>query len=300
MARRLALLSAALVALVVAVATVAAMLDGQRPVLIETASEPRDVRLVADVEKPRYLATRRMLEVILLNEGRSPLQIERLQLRAQHFTRRPPTVRDARLQPGVRVDMPISYGRVRCAPAPTPAGAEPSVVVHVRGADGHLRAVPLAVPTPNEVLDRLRDDECETREIRRAVDVGFGSSWAPTATADDAAVRGSLLLRRRATSRPVTLLEVAGTVIFDLRTVPRRSVPFARMAPGVRSVDIPIEISAARCDAHALTESKKTFRFPLWVNLGDDPEHYLEIEPHGHGRRLLDELLKACAPGADD
>ena len=57
---------------------------------------------------------------------------------------------------------------------------------------------------------------------------------------------------------------------------------------------IAVTVKAARCEPHALAESKKTWRFPVWVVVGDEPEPYLEMEPQGASRRLLDQLMRAC------
>ncbi|MPZ87856.1 MAG: hypothetical protein GEU81_07230 [Nitriliruptorales bacterium] len=94
----------------------------------------------------------------------------------------------------------------------------------------------------------------------------------------------------------MTVVDVGGTVIFTIRTVSELPKPLLRLDPATESAEIPVEISASRCDAHALTESKKSFVFPMWVSLGEAPEQYLEIEPEGDSRRLLEQLLDECRP----
>jgi hypothetical protein len=46
-----------------------------------------------------------------------------------------------------------------------------------------------------------------------------------------------------------------------------------------------------------MAESKKTYRFPIWVAVGDTPGVYVEIEPTGDGRALMERMLSECANG---
>ncbi len=305
--RRVALFAVVLVALGVGVAALAGGLQPDEGLTPQTSSPktavadapPSDAGLVAEVEKPRYLATRPMLQVIRRNAGTSPAQVERLQLVTPGFAPRTPTVRDATLPPGRRVDIPIAYGRARCDASAAASPDEPLIMVQVRGEESEVRELRVPLPQPNETLDRLQDIACRQRAVRQGLDLGFGGPWTAGEAAGDATVRGSLVIRRRGSDEPVTVGAVGSNVNFTLRAAAEPPAPLVRMDPATRSARVPVEITASRCDAHAMADSKKMFLFPVWVTLGDDPEQYLEISPEGRGRRMLEELIQACVAGRD-
>lgn len=105
------------------------------------------------VERPRYLATQRRVEVVLRNAGESTVEVVALQLDVPAFEPVPATRRDASVAPGQRVDVPIDYGAVRCDHASTRGGG--SLVLTLLGARGgttdaraDLPAAPRVVTSP--------------------------------------------------------------------------------------------------------------------------------------------------------
>jgi hypothetical protein len=278
----------ALVTLVVPAMLTAGCATGQEPPPAPEAP-PAPEGLTATVEQSRSFALRHMLQVVLDNGGSEPVEVTRLQLVADEFEAVPPTVRDAVVEPGRRVSMPIDYGVARCD---APSSAAPAVVVQVEGAD-----VSLPLPNPDELLTRLHASECGQRAVAEAVEIVFGPTWTPSPEPDDMVLRGSLIFRRLSPGEEVTLEQMAGTVIFDLRAPPEVSPPLLRLDPGTSEAELAIDVSADRCDPHALIESKRSFLFPLWVSLDGAEPQYVIAEPQGEARRALDELLAQCAQG---
>ncbi len=308
--RRLAgvVLTAVLVCCGLTVVVLTSTADGRGSASVPSPPAPPSAAeaptLVVDVEKPRYLVVERMVEVIVVNEGASPVRVEQIQLFGSLFDPRPPIGKDTLLQPEERKDLKVSYGRVRCG-RQAPSSPEPFVRMRVRASDGSQSQARLALPSPNPTLQRLHDTECGLLALREAVHVGYAQAWTRTGNTEGDA-QGTLVLRRRASREPITLTGVGGNVIFTVTPLepnpddspqrPQRSPqrPLATLRPGDRRITVPVTVEASRCDAHAVADSKKTFLLPLWLRVGAAEEQYLEVEVTGRGRQLLTDVISDC------
>ncbi len=271
--------------------------------------------LVVDVEKPRYLVAERMVEVIVVNKGASPVRVEQIQLFGRLFKAQPPIAKDTLLQPDERKDLKVGYGRVRCR-RQAPTSSEPFVRLRVRASDGNQSRARLALPSPSPTLQRLHDTECGLLALGEAVQVRYGPGWTRAGRGYRDA-RGRLVLRRRASREPIVLTAVGGNVIFTVtahvddspqrpqrdpqrpqrdpqrpQRDPQRALAILR--PGDERLTVPVAVAASRCDAHAVADSKKTFLLPLWLRVGAAEEQYLEVEVTGRGRRLLTDVISDC------
>ena len=257
--------------------------------------------LVVDVEKPRYLVAERMVEVIVVNKGASPVRVEQIQLFGRLFKAQPPIAKDTLLQPDERKDLKVGYGRVRCR-RQVPTSSEPFVRLRVRASDGNQSRARLALPSPSPTLQRLHDTECGLLALGEAVQVRYGAGWTRAGRGYRDA-RGRLVLRRRASREPIVLTAVGGNVIFTVtahvddspqrpQRDPQRALAILR--PGDERLTVPVAVAASRCDAHAVADSKKTFLLPLWLRVGAAEEQYLEVEVTGRGRRLLTDVISDC------
>ncbi|CAN5871450.1 hypothetical protein BH20ACT7_BH20ACT7_19020 [soil metagenome] len=264
--------------------------------------------LVVDVEKPRYLVAERMVEVIVVNKGASPVRVEQIQLFGRLFKAQPPIAKDTLLQPDERKDLKVGYGRVRCR-RQAPTSSEPFVRLRVRASDGNQSRARLALPSPSPTLQRLHDTECGLLALGEAVQVRYGPGWTRAGRGYRDA-RGRLVLRRRASREPIVLTAVGGNVIFTVtahvddspqrpqrdpqrpQREPQRALAILR--PGDERLTVPVAVAASRCDAHAVADSKKTFLLPLWLRVGAAEEQYLEVEVTGRGRRLLTDVISDC------
>ncbi len=232
----------------------------------------------------RAFAARRMLQVRLRNDGDQPVRIERFDLRTGRFAPAGPVARDTEIAPGRRLFVPLPYGEARCdAPAEGPV-----LAVRARVGDGPPGDADLALPAPDPLLERLHGRECAQAALREQFDIAFAPEW----TADGDVLRGTLVVARRGTGgEAVTVAGISGNVLYTLRAVPP---PPAVLAPDAARLELPVEITLARCEAHALIEAKLRHRFPLWAGAGDRPADPLTVEAEGEGRRQLDDLLARC------
>lgn len=246
--------------------------------------------LAVSLEQGRSFAARHLIEVVIRNIAAQPVPIQETGLDSPLFVRLPRTPREVVLAPGARVDLPIEYGAALCDAAPAGSAVQLRI-----DESGQSRDLLLELPDPEPLLARLHVQECTQQAIAAAVTVEFGPTWERTG---DTTMVGSLVLRRRSSAEPVSVSQIAGTVVFSLRVVPERLPPLLELPPESAVAELPIEVTAARCDTHALVESKRSFLFPVWVTVGEFLEQPLTIEAEGDARRLLDELLLACLAAA--
>ena len=254
----------------------------------ETSAES----LKVSVERPRYLAARRMIEVILVNEGGSGVTVETLQLDSPLFEHTEPTRRSGGgvvLDAAQRVDVPVPYGKANCESAP---GAE-----HVRlQVAGKTERLPII--GGRDDLARLREEECNRAAIAAAADIGFGAQWKRVGAPDEYTFQLPLMIRRRgASGARVTIETVAGSVIFSLGTLDPERDPVLVLGADQARASVSVRVRASRCDPHAVAESKKSFRFPMYVALGKAQAQYVEVEAKGAVRRVLERTVAQCAAG---
>lgn len=252
------------------------------PASVPPAAAPQ---LAAEVKQYRADIAPRRLSVAVTNAGDSPVVVTGVQLTAAGFEPVPASEVEVELAPGDRTDVKVPYGTARCDGA---AGADQAVVA-VRGA-GELR---LDVPEGNGLLERLRSRDCAEQALRTAVDLRLSDAW----TLVGAELQGALVLERRAGEEPVTVVEPGGNVLFTIRP-PEPAVPLGVLEPGAERVELPLRVTATRCDGHALAESKRSYVFAFFTTVGDGPPHLTATTADEALQRQLDRLaLDTCRPG---
>ena len=235
------------------------------------------------LEQSRDNENRHLLQVVLTNDGQTPVEVVRLQLRAAGWTQVAPTARTDVVRPGRRLAFPVEYGTAVCGRD----GASTVVVGH-RTADG-LREAELAVPDDDPLLARLHRRECDLRALGEAVEVAFDDgSWRRRGDV----ASGRLVVRGTGDGAPVTVDAVEGTVVFTLR--PGAALPVTATSGGAQ---VPVTVTASRCDAHALIESKRSYDFPYVARRGGGEPLSVTVRPGPRGVALLERLLAdVCAP----
>lgn len=139
-------------------------------------------------------------------------------------------------------------------------------------------------------LTRLWRTTCNQRRIRHAAAVSYGDSWTEEGTGLGAKLHGRLLLTRRDEKEAVTVDQVQGSVLFELRT------PGGTMLPaGASRASLPLDISPGRCDQHGRTQSTGSFVFRVWLKLADGEPLAEVVQPTKRQQdRLLAFLDHAC------
>jgi hypothetical protein len=247
------------------------------------SAEPVD--LVVDVALTRAAQALGVLHVQLSTLGDTPVEVRSLELRDARFSAVDATPKSTTVEPGGRpVLTPMDYGEVVCEDVTGPA----RLAVTVDTAGGVQELVLPVEHDGQEALTRLHESACRERAVGEAATIRFGDDWEPT---DPAVARGRIVVERAASDDEIVIAQAEGTVILSLTVLDGPDEEVLTLAPGQRSAEVAVEVSAARCDPHALIESKRTYSFPLWVRVGDTPTTYLTLEPDGPARAVMEGLL---------
>lgn len=187
------------------------------------------------------------------------------------------------------IDLRYRLPRAVCS---TSAGSSPAYAVVTTP----RRTIRRAMPAEGvRFLTRLWRTTCNERRIRRAATISFAASnrWTEAGRALGAVLHARLLLTRRATAVSVSVDQVQGSVLFDLRT------PGGTMLPaGASQVSLPLDISPGRCDQHGRSQSQQTFVWRVWLKLADGEPIAQLVEPDLRQQaRLLAFLDHACGKG---
>ncbi len=233
---------------------------------------PQPPPLEVSLTQGRRTQGTRTIQVKVGNAGTGPVAIERVGLEVPGFEASEPVAKDSRVQPGVRVDLPVTLGEARCGGETASGAGEPVVSLRVRpdGAQPQDLQVPLEATW---VLDDLLADECARQAVEEAVDLRFGPTW----TREGTTLHGAIEMHRRDSDERIALTGLGGSILYNVRPVPEGVDPLLVLEPGADRAELPIALTVARCDGHSLSESKRSFVFELWVRLGDAPERYVTL-----------------------
>jgi hypothetical protein len=251
----------------------------------QAAPEP-ELRLRATAEQWRQDEVARQLAIALHNDGDKPVWISRVEPDLPSFEGEAPVDTPALLPPhGLRVDVTVPYGTGGCV-----AAAEPSYVTVVARVEGDTRTqrVRLALPHPDELLNRLLADDCAAETVRRSVALRFGD-WTDLG-ADG--VRGSLVVERTAaaTAARAQLHSFDGNVMYRLAY--RQATPLAEVTAAAPVATLPVVVTPLRCDLHAFAEVKKPFEFPVRVSLDGGKQLFTTVPVDEDDKKALDTMLR--------
>jgi hypothetical protein len=222
------------------------------------------------------------VQVRITDTGAAPFTVTAVQLDTPGFGSLPATAMTAGYAPGRTIDLPTPFGAVDCSVGVDPVGARVSVL----RPDG--TAEQLLVPLTGDTMAQVHEAACAVEAVLAVVDIGVEdlADAGQTMTAD-------VVLTRRTGDEPVEIARLGGSVV--LEPVPDAVELPVTLAPGERELRIPVTFDAARCDPHALAETKKPFVFPLAVIVGDGGSVPVPLPLDDGQKRQLEELLaRAC------
>lgn len=254
------------------------------------AAEP-PVPLTAGLIQHRTDQVLRAVTIQLGNDGPTPIQVVRAELRSPSFTGVGPVDTDTLVLTGdVLTDIRIGYGQGTCTgPAATLTAAPATAVLTVRAGE-RTRDVTLPLPHPSRLLDYLLRTDCEQAEVREVATATL-TGLAPR---PDGALHAAIRLTRTGGTAPVTMTDLKGSILYTLTPVVT-APPYGTLAAGQATADVPIVIAPSRCDPHAIGEVKKPYEFPAWLAVGDAPPVYTVIDVPEPDRAILFDLVrKAC------
>lgn len=251
-----------------------------------TTSAPSDTQTSDPVQftatRSSMFDTQRTIRLEITNTSDAVIDLKSVQLVSPLYEEVPSEVRDARVAPGEMILVPLPYGDPVCGP-----GEGVTQVAAV--IDGETGRYPLPDKLPTGFLQDRHDLECARLQIAERVDLGFGDQWEPVG---DRGVRLTLRVSGNGPSEQAVVEELRGNIVFGVRA-PERS-PLLRIDVDQPQDSIEVELVVARCDTHALIESKTTFRYPALVRLGSEEPVLFDVEPEGETRLRLEGLIQAC------
>jgi hypothetical protein len=145
--------------------------------------------------------------------------------------------------------------------------------------------------SPSTLLDRLHTAECSAAAVLSDVELNLGDEWPTTATRT---IEGELTLTQRKPGVTATVEEVLGNVIFKATRADGGSGPVLAVSDDQPSASAAITVYAARCDAHALIEYKRTFILQARVRVGDDEPVLVDVKAEGPAHSAMETVLAAC------
>ena len=259
---------------------------------IRSADVLGDIDVVTMIEQPRYLEGTRRITIPVRFEGEGRFRVTGIAVRAPQFEPLPVEVIDVAMVPGQRVALQVDLGAPVCGAMD---GSAPAVHLDV-GVDDDA-PMPLEVPVPAWLIEEMHDEQCVQAAVADQARVRFGAPGA----LDGATVRTELVLERTGGDQPVALTELTGSVILvvDPADPVAADRPLARLGSDDRAVRLPVEVTAARCDAHSVSGSTKTFVFHAWLQVGDEPPVRLDLRPGAELEDAMSRAIEACIAGID-
>lgn len=240
-----------------------------------------EVRLTAASEYGRHAAVQGTVDLYVANRGTAPVDVVAYQVRHPMFELVSATERASTLPPdGRELITPVTFGAPRCE-VTSAEGAQ----VAVRLASGEELLLPLPDREPG--LLRAHRLACAAA----AVEAVAAASLGPSFVRAGGAVRTTLRLERRS-SGTVVVPELLGSILFSV------DAPRLELAAGAASAEVPVVLTATRCDRHALIESKTSFTFPYLAAVDGGEPARLSVTAGAQGRAVLQSLLDdTCRAG---
>ena len=237
-----------------------------------TAPDP-PAGLSARLVQYRDDVIRRVLSVQLATAER--LEVQAVRVETPAFQPAAPGAGTA-LTPGLPVDVRVPYGAARCEAASSAA------VAVVELADG--REVRLALPEAPALLGRLHAAECAQRRLGESLEITL-DRFAETAPGGGA-LRGTLRLRRLAGASSYRVVEIGPSTLITLTGGPPGG-PVLALRPGDGAAQVPVDARPGRCEPHALSESKRSTVFRVFVAVDEAPPLLVLLEPPPADRERL-------------
>jgi hypothetical protein len=249
-------------------------------VVSDTTGLPPGIAI--EVQFVPNLALLRRLEVSIDDTGPTDATITRLDLSSPLFAAEPSEDLGDVVGAGRKRDLELALGAATCPTTPGPSTV--TVGVDVGGQVGEGTLVVDA-----ERLEQLNGRECGQRAVLERADIAFA---ADSGVVDDV-LSTQLAVTRRAGTDELTVTDVGGTLLFSVQPTGEHG-SLTTLAPDDDAAAVDLTIEVHRCDAHTVSQSQLSYRFPVWVAVDGDEPQYVVIEPDPTLRTALEALVQAC------
>ncbi len=181
------------------------------------------------------------------------------------------------------------FGRANCTTEP----GEPRLIAVINGV---RRDLPLHLDDPG-LFTRLRASTCAAQRLAENASVTLSIGTSIVRSQGVPSYAGTVTVRRpQATGEAVTVVDLGGSVLFDVLPRDGRDFRPVRLPPDARSVSIPIRVGPTqRCDAHTRGNASQPFLFSVYSRVEGDPVHRtIRVPDAATQRRLLGLLDRYC------
>jgi hypothetical protein len=230
------------------------------------------LQLDASVAQFRFSEGTRDLSAGITNMGDRTIRVSAATISWEGFAFPTVPIPDPETLPGNTAAFTIAYGAPRCD---RPPQGRPTMVAVI---DGRNRTLPLRVEDPH-LLDRLHAKACAAARLDRAAAVSLHWGRRPVHVDGELWLPGTLEVAHHPGQPQVTVVDLGGSVLLDLRTHAKGLLPISTADHRVGR-GIPVLIgSTHRCDAHALGQSSQTFLISAYVRVQGSPTQRVILLP---------------------
>lgn len=231
----------------------------------------------------------------ITNTGSEAFMVLGVSLDSPGFERLPFAGRPATYNPGATIDLPTQYGAVLCA---DDIQVDPAfTALQVQQPDGRIEELRVPLEAPDDIIDRIHQEECNALALAAAVDVSLGE-FSSAEVDGRTVVQATITLTRGSnTEEEIALTELRGSVVFDVSFADSSEAPPAMTVEEDQLV-VPVILrhTARGCDAHVLAETKQPFVFPFLLSFDGGTPQYGILDVSPEQRDALWSYIRAVCP----
>ena len=192
--------------------------------------------------------------------------------------------------PGRTIDIKADYGDTVCDDR-----ASREVKVEVTLADGNVLLLPVD-RAGSASLRHLAAADCDLKAITAVANIELSSTFTQAPGGGGDRLLGTVTVTRTARSRQADRSRLSvegflGSVLLDLSYAGKDELPLW-LEPGDASIRVPVAITPARCDSHALGESQQTFLFGVGVGVEGSEPRLVTVVPGAVAKRQASALVE--------
>lgn len=236
----------------------------------------------------------RVVQVKLANTSDDALDVTLVEPRLHGFATAEPPQRTSHLEPDRRVDVPVALGRPSCD---TPAQGRSEVVVRGTTADNVSAQRSVPIDDEDGLLERAHELDCAVERVEAAVDITVADEWQRIGDGADAAVLGHITMTLRASSGSAQVADLDAGLLLRVASGPEpdsTDMTYTVDAEQPRT-EWDIELVGARCDGHAVAESRRLMALTFWVSVDGAEPVPLRRSPDVDGyNTMVAALLDRC------
>ncbi len=257
------------------------------------AATAAELAVTAEVYRTRIDPSRGAIQLSVRNDAEAPLTVVVATLESPALSTPISRERTTVIGPGLTRDLPLTLSPAAC---PASSTTPPEAVLTVMLADGS--STELRVPTTDRLGQWAEWIEAECFAVAVAQRATLDVEHDPSR--DDGALIGLRLTTDRLDAG-LELVSIGDTVLFGLvsaadgarvTTMPLVSSDDSGGSAG--AVSIPLVITPARCDAHALADDKQGTLFVVEVLLDGEPGSVTIVANSATRAALYDAYTRAC------